>query len=281
MSVVANDGSRQIGNPPAKYVSPAGAAWRDITEGFARSWMWTTLAMQDIRVRYRGSILGPFWLTLSTIIMVGAMGAIYARLFNMNAKNYLPFLALGMIVWQVISSMFSDGCQTFIAAKDIIQQVPIPFSIHVYRVVYRNLLIFAHSAVIIPIGIIVFRIPVGWHVLELIPAMILIAINGVWVCTVFGMISTRFGDVPPIVMSFIQILFFVTPIIWPPEALGGLRFIADYNPAFAAIEVFRAPLLGLPVGPYAWPVLIVTTICGSVIGFAFFARFRTRIAYWV
>lgn len=257
------------------------AAWRDLSEGLSQSWMWAALATQDIKLRYRGSVLGPFWLTLSTIIMVAAMGVIYSRLFKMQASAYLPYLALGLIIWQYILSMFSDGCQTFMAAKDIIQQVPIPFSIHVFRVVHRNLLIFAHNAVIIPIGLLVFQMPVDWRIFELIPAVLVLSINGVWICVLFGMISARFRDVPPIVMNFLQVLFFVTPIIWPIEALGHLRYIAELNPVFAAVDVIRGPLLGVAVDPYSWPILIATTIAGCIGAFAFFARFRARIAYWV
>jgi ABC-type polysaccharide/polyol phosphate export permease len=95
------------------------------------------------------------------------------------------------------------------------------------------------------------------------------------------MISARFRDIPPIVASLLQVLFFATPIIWSIEALGELRFIADMNPVFAAIDVIRAPLLGVSVGPYAWPLLIATTIIGCVTTFLFFARFRTRIAFWI
>jgi len=92
------------------------AAWNDLSSGFSKSWMWSAMAMQDIRLRYRGSILGPFWLTLSTIIMVAAMGVIYARLFHMEVSRYLPFLTIGLIVWQFISALINEGCQTFLAA---------------------------------------------------------------------------------------------------------------------------------------------------------------------
>jgi ABC-type polysaccharide/polyol phosphate export permease len=262
-------------------ISAARAAWHDLGAGLSQNWMWIALAMQDIKLRYRGSILGPFWLTLSTVIMVAAIGVIYSRLFNMQASTYLPYLTLGLIIWQFISSFFSDGCQTFLAAESIIQQVPMPFSIHVYRVVFRNLIIFAHNAIIIPVGFLIFQIPIDWHVFEVIPALVVLLINGVWICMFFGMISARFRDVPPIVMNLLQVLFFATPILWPINALGNLRFIADINPAFAAIDVIRAPLLGMAISSFSWPLLIATTIVGCVGTFVFFARFRTRIAYWI
>lgn len=282
MSVTSSgegDRPRSVSRIPAP--SPALAAWADLRDGVSQSWMWTSLAVQDIRLRYRGSVLGPFWLTLSSIIMVAAMGVIYARLFNMHAGTYLPYLALGIIIWQFVSALFSDGCQSFLAAESIIQQVPVPFSIHAYRVVFRNLIIFAHNAVIIPIGFVLFQIPITWRIIEVIPGLALVVLNGVWVTILLGMISARFRDIPPIVLNILQVLFFVTPIIWPIDALGNLRWMAELNPAFAAIDVIRAPLLGVPTAPLSWPLLLATTVVGSLGTFLFFMRFRTRIVYWI
>jgi len=261
--------------------SRAQDAWNDLAAGLSQSWIWTALAIQDVKLRYRGSVLGPLWMTLSTIVMVATIGVIYSRLFSMPASTYLPYLALGLIIWQFISSMFVDGCQTFMAVENIIQQVPIAFSVHAYRVVFRNLIGLAHTAIIIPIGFLFFEMPIGWRTLEIVPGLILLLINGVWISILFGMISARYRDVPPIVGSLLQVLFFATPIMWPIESLGDMRYIADLNPAYAAVDVIRAPLLGVPVGPYAWPLLIATTIVCCAGSFAFFARFRSRIAYWI
>ena len=65
-------------------------------------------------LRYRRSLIGPFWLTLSMGIMVGTVGLIYGQLFKVEASSYLPYLTVGLLVWGLISSCISDGCQTFI-----------------------------------------------------------------------------------------------------------------------------------------------------------------------
>jgi ABC-type polysaccharide/polyol phosphate export permease len=267
----------EVGAPPSAY----GEAWRDLINGFAKSWMWSAMAMQDIRLRYRGSLIGPFWLTLSTIIMVAAMGMIYARLFHMEASKYLPFLTIGLIIWQFISALINDGCQTFVAVQPVIQQVPMPFSIHVWRVVYRNLIVLAHSIVIVPFVLLIFRIDVGWNVITVLPAIALIAFNGAWVSMFLGMISARFRDIPPIVMNFVQVIFFVTPIFWPPSALGRWQGLLVLNPLFAAIDTVRAPLTGTEPMAYSWLSLLVVSVLGWAGTFAFFTRFRTRITYWV
>jgi ABC-2 type transport system permease protein/lipopolysaccharide transport system permease protein len=260
--------------------SPVSAAWSDIINGAAKSWLWMALAFQDIKLRYRGSVLGPFWLTITTVVMVASMGVIYSTLFEISARDYLPYLTIGLIAWSYISTVISDGCQTFLSAEGIIQTVPLPYSVHAYRAVFRNLIVLAHSLVIIPLALLIFQIPVGWRTLEVVPALILYALNGVWISVLFGMLSARYRDIPPIVANFTQVLFFVTPVIYPASLLGPWRAVADLNPAFAAIDVMRAPLLGVATSTYSWPMFLVTTATGCLATFIIFARFRARIAYW-
>ena len=269
--------SEEVWPAPRSAVS---AAWSDIVSGAAKSWLWMALAFQDTKLRYRGSVLGPFWLTISTVVMVASMGVIYSTLFNISASTYLPYLAIGLIIWGYISTAISEGCQTFLSAEGIIQTVPLPYSVHAYRAVFRNLIVFAHSLVIIPLALLIFQIPVGWRILEIVPASILYALNGVWISVFFGMLSARYRDVPPIVANFTQVLFFLTPIIYPASSLGTWRAVADLNPAFAAIDVVRAPLLGVATSTYSWPILLVTTAAGCLGTFIIFAHFRARIAYW-
>jgi ABC-type polysaccharide/polyol phosphate export permease len=256
-------------------------ALSDLLSGFSRAWMWSALAYQDIRLRYRGSLLGPFWITLTNLIMLAAMGTIYAALFKMETSTYIPFLMTGLLVWQFLSTTVNEGCFTFSAAQDVIQQVPLPFSIQAYRTVYRNLIVLAHNAVIIPFGLILFRIPVTWHVLEIFPALLVLCVNGLWISLLLGTVSARFRDVPPIVANAVQVVFFITPIFWPIDAVGDWKRLLALSPVYAAIDVVRTPLLGQAISPHSWPILLVCTAVGAAFGLGFFVRFRERIAYWI
>jgi ABC-type polysaccharide/polyol phosphate export permease len=259
-----------------------GSAVSDIVEGFRQNWLWVRLAHQDMRLRYRGSVLGPFWQTLTTAIMIGAMGFIYAKLFHTEIENYLPMLAVGLILWQFSAGMITEGCGTFDTVRGIIQQVKLPFSLHAYRLVYRNILVLVHSLVIVPIVLIVFPHPIEWlRLLELGPGFVLIAINGVAVSVLLGMISARFRDVPPIVANIVQVVFFITPIMWPASALGEYQWFITLNPLYPAIDVIRAPLLGQPTEPHSWTILVMVTAANCAVSFLFFSRFRSRIAFWV
>jgi ABC-type polysaccharide/polyol phosphate export permease len=256
-------------------------ATRDLADGFGKFWLWGELAKQDTRMRYRGSILGPLWLTITTAVWIGAMGFLYAKLFNSPPSTYLPFLSIGLVVWQFLATIINEGCGTFTAATGVIQQVPMPYSIHVYRMVLRNLIVLGHNAIVIPVIMLIFRIVPDWQCVWIVPALLVICVNGVWIGLLFGMLSARYRDVPPIVGSFVQVVFFVTPIFWQPAALGRWRAIGELNPLFAAIDVIRAPLLGISPAPYSWAMLGIVTVLGSALTFAIFARLRYRIPFWV
>ncbi len=266
-----------LGRPPSRLRE----AVTDFARGAKRSWIWTRLAYQDIKERYRGSVLGPFWVTLTNLIMIIAMGLIYSQLFHVEATTYVPYIMTGILIWQFISGMIVEGCATFTGAHDVIQQVPMPFSVQIYRVVYRNLLVLAPNAVIVPFGLLLFKVPVDWRVIEVIPALVALSLNGLWIVLLLGVVSTRFRDIPPIVTNVVQVLFFLTPIFWPLDSIKDFRSLLALNPFFAWIDVMRAPLLGLAPEPTSWPILIGCTVFGGLLSFLLFVRFRERIAYWM
>src|SRR4051812_19962281 len=90
----------------------------DWWEGTRRTDIWWTLAWYDIVLRYRRSMLGPFWLTLSMGVMIAGMGPLYSSLFNTKLSTFFPHLALGIIFWGFFSAMVSDCCNAFISSAN-------------------------------------------------------------------------------------------------------------------------------------------------------------------
>lgn len=253
----------------------------DLSEGLAQWQLWVLLGWQDILQRYRRSLLGPFWLTFSMAIMVIALGILYARLFRIDIRDYLPFLTLGFLAWGLISGVITDGCTALTAAEPFIKQMKLPFSLHVHRVVWRNLIIFAHNLVVY-IGVAIwFGIWPGAVALLSVPGIALILLNGIWVGLLFGMVCARFRDIPQIIASLLQVAFFLTPIIWKPELLAERAAFAHMNPFFHFVELIRAPLLGSAPSQLTWTVALITTLVGWFVTLLFFRRFRSRISYWV
>ena len=261
--------------------SQAELAIRDIIEGARARYLWGLLGWQDIRRRYRRSVLGPFWITISMGVLVAALGTLYGALLNVEISSYVPHLALGFIVWALVSGFITDGCSVFISAEGIIKQTDVPLSVHAYRMVWRNILIFFHNAAIFVVVAVLFSIWPGWTGLLALPGLLLLCLNGVWAGLLLGIVSARFRDVPPIVASVVRIAFFVSPIIWMPELIPERALVLEFNPFFHALELVRAPLLGKVPAPLSWVTVSSIALGGSLLTFALLRRYRRRIAYWV
>jgi lipopolysaccharide transport system permease protein len=257
-------------------------ALRDLREAAGMWRLCWTLAWLDIRLRYSGSMLGPFWLTLSTGIMVGAMGGIYSQLFHVNLHEYLPFLALSLVLWGFLGTLVGDACVGYTSAESTIRSMRMPYILFAARIVVRNVLVLAHNLLAIIAVFALLRIVPAREALWAVPAFALWLVDGVAVCVLLGALCARFRDIPPIVGSVMQILFLVTPVIWKPELLGrGRDWMLTYNPMYPALEIVRSPLLGsIPsLQIYASAILFSLVLCGGT--WLLFARVRARIPFWV
>ena len=255
-------------------------ALSDIREGVCSLHLWPMLAWLEIKHRYRRSLLGPLWLTISTALFIGGMGSLYGVLLGQPRSHYIHYLAVGLVVWIFIAGLITDGCQTFIAAEGFIRQTKLPLTVHALRVVWRNILILAHNFIIVILVSAYFLPSWNWGLMTAPAGVLVIALNGLALGLLLGLLSARFRDIPQIVASLVQLLFFVTPIFWRPEMLTTHQWVADWNPIFHLIELVRAPILGSPVPAASWEGALVVTVLGWLVTFAVFARFRARIAYW-
>lgn len=262
----------------ARTMSPGSA---DVFHGLLGCSLPLYLAKADIRQRYRRSSLGPFWITISTGVMIACIGIIFGGLFKSPMSEFLPFLTAGLILWSFISSAFIEATTVFVAAEPIIKQLPIPLFSHVIRMVARNFYIFLHNIVIFPIVCLVVQRAWGWNDLIAIPGMIVLIVNVLWMSLLLGILCTRFRDMAQIIQSCLQIVFYVTPIIWMPSLLPARTssMILEPNPFYHLMEIVRAPLMNQVPSALNWEVSIGVAIVGWVITLMLFNRYKYRIAY--
>jgi len=255
----------------------------DIASALKRYALAGVLGWQDVRQRYRRSTLGPFWLTLSMGIMIATIGLVFGGIFQTSMREFLPFLAIGLILWSFISTTITDGCVCFISAEGIIKQLPIPLFVHVLRVMWRNSIIFGHNVVIFPLVLLVVGKPLTWLALMSIPGFLLILVNLAWIVLILGVLCARYRDLPQIVNSLLQILFYLTPIMWMPTLLPARAnlYLLDCNPVFYLLEIVRAPLLGQLPTLNNWVISMALTFMGWIIALFFYSRYKDRIAYWL
>lgn len=254
----------------------------DLYGGLLRAPLFWSMAWQDTKQRYRRSFLGPFWITVSTGIMVGAMGPLYGALFGQDVSNYLQHLAISLIIWTFISSSINEAGAAFVGAEGYIKQVALPLSVYIFRLLAKNLVLLAHNALIVLI-IFVFLPPEHWRDIWMFPfGLLLVLGNLFWMSLLLAVLSARFRDIPQLVTNLVQVAFFLSPILWKASMLGPKnKFMADINPLYHFMEVVRAPLLGQPIHAISWVVTVGLLVLGSVGAFLVFARFRARVPYWL
>jgi ABC-type polysaccharide/polyol phosphate export permease len=256
-------------------------ALHDLRDGLVSVRIWAMLAWQELKNRYRRSTLGPLWLTISTGIMLSAMGPIYGRLLRQDIGDYFAYLAVSFVSWLLLANLIVESCNAFIAAEGYIKDTKLPLTIHAVRCVCSNLLVFGHNLLIVMLVLLWYRPgrPIFYLVAPI--GIALVAANGLWLGILLGLLCARFRDIPQLIASFVQVGFFLTPVMWKVEMLGKSRWIAEVNPLFHLLEVIRAPLLGRPPEALSWVAVLAMTALGCLVTLSLFTRFRARVAYWV
>jgi lipopolysaccharide transport system permease protein len=253
----------------------------EIRLGLTSHEQWFYMAVQDIRLRYRRSMIGPWWVTISTGVMVMMLGFLWSHIFGTDLENYLPFFAVGFVIWGWMSGQILDAAGGLFQFGGVIKQMRLPFPIFTLRLNVRQLIILAHNTIIIALVLLLIGKGLSWINLIAIPSLILIQLNLTLLSIVVTIFCTRYQDMAQVVNVGTQIIFFFTPILWQVETLKNRTYLAEMNPVYHWIEIIRAPLLGhLPnASNYLWSLASLAVL--SILAAYFVGRYRSRIAYWL
>lgn len=254
----------------------------DIFEGACHWRMWARLGWQEVRRRYRRTVIGPFWTTLSLGIFVLSLSIVWAQLWNQPLAIYIPYVSAGIITWTLISALITDGCVNFVSNEGLIKQLQVSFTLLVIAAVWRNVIVFFHNLAILALVFVWLRQPPGPALLLVLPGLLLLCINGAWMGLVFGMACARYRDLQQLVTSVLQVAVFVTPVFFLPDQLGdGRMYFVELNPLYHLIDIVRAPLLSTVPSATTWLCTVGLAVIGWTVTLVLFARFRRRVAFWL
>jgi homopolymeric O-antigen transport system permease protein len=254
----------------------------EITDSLCAWRLWGLFGYLDVKLRYRRSVLGPFWATLSMAIQIVVMAFVMGHLFNSPLQRYLPYLCIGMILWSQLTAMLTEGALSFIASADLILQVKRPLFIYVFQVLWRNLVIGIHTIVIFFVVAALFGVWPGLTYFLEIPGLILFVTNCGWIVAAAAIVSVRFRDVPMIISNVLTALFWLTPVLYEPGQMPGrMQTVIEFNPLTHILEVARAPLLLAAPSALNWAVAAGSAVMGWTLVVLLFARSRRRIPYWL
>ena len=272
-------------NPQAASQMMAGGLIRravdDIRPIFVRNRTWRDLATVDIRSKYRRTFLGPWWITASHGLFALTIGAVSGKFLGADMRTYLPYFITGITIWNFVSGTVNKSCGTLVSSSGLIKATSLPIGFHVMRMIQRNFIIFLHNSAIIPLVWLAYPWALGPS--ALLSILGLAAIYAITASTslIVAIVCSRYRDVPPVVAAILQILFFVSPIIWTPEQLHRGHVILALNPVTHFLAVTRDPLLGRPVAIKSWIVVAGVTAVVFATAALVYARYRNRVVFWV
>jgi ABC-type polysaccharide/polyol phosphate export permease len=263
---------------PMTAAQYCGAIW-------CRRNFWLSLVKVDLRRRYRRSWLGVGWSLMHPISMTIVMCMVFSQLFGLEIKTYATFVLSGLALWGFFSGAALDGCQSFFQSESYIRQHPAPLAIYPLRTTLG-------AAVHLGIAVAVL-LPLVWAtsgfenlgalwVLVPVFALLFVFAWSLAVCT--ATISVLFPDTQHIVNVSMQVLFYITPVIYSTQLLKerGIEAAARCNPMAAYLELFREPILhGELPSMDAWWLASAATLVALGLAVWTLTRVERRLVFYL
>ena len=254
----------------------------DVVDG-ARQWrLWYLLGSSDMRRRYARSRLGQAWIMLSSAITISTMGLVWSFLWKQPVAEMLPFVAVGMIVWQLLSGVLTEATSVLAANGHYFLNQYTPASTVLFSLLYRQGVTFLLN-ILFPIALaLAFGMAITPQVLLVVPGLVLLGLACFWMAFVIAILCTRFRDLIQIVNSVLQVAMFITPVLWKPELLSpAAQHYVVLNPFAVLVAVVRDPLLGRPLPVTYWLAALALAVGGMMLALPFIGRYRRRLIYWL
>jgi ABC-type polysaccharide/polyol phosphate export permease len=239
------------------------------------------LAWSDTKARYKASVIGPFWLTLSTVLGVLCLGLVWGHLLKQDMNKFIPQLTVGLIVWQLVAGVLTDAPSMFARNGSMIRNVVIPSWFFAVRALSKHIINLFHNFVVIIGVVIYYEVPLTTHTWLVLPGLILVILNLYWIIHGIGLVGARFRDVEMLVTSVVPLLFFISPVIYRAESLPSSLNLVWLNPFSYMIEAIRTPILGGAPPTQTWVILVSIWVVGGGLTWYYNRTQGKNLAFWV
>ncbi len=247
---------------------------------------WLSLVNNDLKNRYRRSFLGIAWSLARPLGMTLVLSTVFTTAFNLSVNEYIPFLFLGIALWQFLVESMTAGCNQFKLGAPYIRQQPVPLGIFALRTVLGTG-IHAGLALAVAIALTAYflGLPSVPVLLSVVPGLVLLFLLGIALATLLGILHTHFPDTQHLLEIGLQGLFYLTPVMYRPDTFasrGRLTWLINWNPFTAVLELVRRPLL---TGQYPEPFHFAQAgafllVVGLAAWFCL-RRFERDLVYWI
>ena len=256
-------------------------ALNDLVGGLASWEIWGRLCLNEVKRRYRRTLLGPMWVAVSLGVFSLVLGFVWAALWRQDVREYLPYLLSGLIPWMLIASSIGESTSTFMSAESLMKSRNFSYSMLMHVVLGRNVIVFGHNMITYIVAAVICGVSLNFYTILAIPGFILLIINLSWICLVIAILCLRFRDFQQLVTIVLQVVMFITPVFWPVSQLTGrTSIIVDVNLLYHMIDLIRSPLLGKAPHFESYIVCSIAGFLGWLFAYWLLRSKRHRLVYW-
>lgn len=202
------------------------------------------LVSRDLKVKYKGSILGFFWSLLNPLAMLIVYTVAFKYIIRIRVENFPLFFLCGFLPWTFLSLSLSMAVSSIKDNANLVKKVYFPREILPLSIVLSNLVQFLLTFIILIPALLLFKIKLGLPLLYL-PLIIIFHLAFILgLSLLLSALNVFFSDIRHLLEIFLQIWFWLTPIIYPVSFVPE-RFQTLYrlNPAVLFVESYRNSLL--------------------------------------
>jgi len=241
------------------------------------------LAWRDIKLRYKQTVFGIGWAILQPFVTMVVFTVIFGRLAKVPSDNipYPIFVYAGLLLWNIFSASLNNASQSLVSSANIIQKVYLPRIILPAASIVVSLIDFVFATLVFGGIMVYYHFMPNFEGLILLPLLILITIFvSLGLGCFFAAFNVKYRDVRYALPFFIQLLIFVTPVIYPASIVPtAYRWILALNPMTGVIETFKAGIFGTV--PIDWMTLGISagvSIVFLILGLSYFLKTEKTFA---
>ena len=217
---------------------------KDIITGLKHWRIWMTLSWYMIKMQFRRTEFGPVWIVLQVATFVIALGYIFANIQGESFSSFFVYITSGYTFWLLISNMVTSGGETFTGLNGLPNLTKVAISNHAFLRISSQLLLFLHQAIPLVVVLLIFHKSIEINLLSFLFGFSMIILFGFWVSIFLGCLCLRFPDLSQAVTAVMQVMFFITPIMFRTSRVPGGNILFGLNPLYHLLILVQGQYSG-------------------------------------
>lgn len=201
------------------------------------------LGSAEISSSFGVTALGILWQPVTVGVTVFGVGFVFGHLFNINSTEYIPYFSVSLVLWQYLITNMIE-CSSVFSRPGEYQNMPfVSLSLYLIRIIAKNTILLSLNLLVVVIAFAICKASVSLvSIVFAILGLAMFVLFNIAAGMLLSIAGSRFNDIPNIIQNVMQMMFYITPIMWKAETIR-YAWIYEYNPLFYLFGLVRLPLL--------------------------------------